>query len=74
MSHFQPSHATKVINADTIAAMGGGGATPTTPWCIFRNDILAGETATVATNQFLLGLETFSIDGTLDNNGRMLVL
>lgn len=70
MSHFQPTHTTKVINAETIGAL----VDSARPWCIFRNNIAVGETATINSNQFLLGLESFSIDGTLDNNGRMLVL
>lgn len=65
-----------IIIAGQIQELPAGDSVASTPypWCVFRNDIAVGETATINSNQFLLGLETFSIDGTLDNNGRMLVL
>lgn len=69
MRSASPSFSQKIINKNTLEDI-----LDTSPWCIFRNNIAVGETATINSNQFLLGLENFSIDGTLDNNGRMLVL
>lgn len=69
MRSASPGFSHKILNKNTLE-----NTLNISPWCIFRNNIAVGETATINSNQFLLGLETFSIDGTLDNNGRMLVL
>lgn len=44
------------------------------PWNVFRNSIASGEVCTVPVGSFLLGVESFLIAGSLDNEGRVLIL
>lgn len=52
---------------------GGGGAAPY-PWNVFRNSISVGEVCAVPVGSFLLGVESFLIEGSLDNEGKVLIL
>lgn len=63
----------QITHVVSVGEMGPQGL-PASPWCIFRNSILLGETVVVPSNSFMLGVESFQIDGSLDNNGRVLIL
>lgn len=62
--------------AVTVIEVGGGGgsSTPAYPWNVFRNSISVGETCSVPVGSFLLGVESFLIEGSLDNEGKVLIL
>jgi len=41
---------------------------------VHRNKVLTGETVVVPADSFILGLTSFAVDGTLDNQGAIFVL
>lgn len=53
---------------------GGGGGASAYPWNVFRNNIAVGEICSVPVGSFLLGVESFLIEGSLDNEGKVLIL
>ena len=57
----------------TVIEVGGGGAAAST-WNVFRNSISAGETCQVPIGSFMLGVESFLVEGILDNEGKVLIL
>lgn len=63
-------------DAVTVIEVGGngGGGTSAYPWNVFRNSISVGEVCAVPVGSFLLGVESFLIEGSLDNEGRVLIL
>lgn len=62
------------IGEQAPAVTGGGGGYNPYAWNVFKNSISVGETCTVPAGYFLLGVESFSIEGVLDNHGRVLIL
>lgn len=66
-----PQEAVTVIE---VGGVGGGGGTSAYPWNVFRNNIAVGEICSVPVGSFLLGVESFLIEGSLDNEGKVLIL
>lgn len=65
-----PQETVTVVEVNT----GGSAGISAYPWNVFRNSISSGEVCVVPAGSFLLGVESFLVEGILDNEGKVLVL